>query len=58
MFRNKEGHIAVLWHKYDSNNYRAIENAIKKFYSDAFNEKIEFNISMESKDKGQFKKVR
>lgn len=55
VFRNKEGHVAVLWHEYKAQNYRDIEAAIKLFYQDVFNETIGFHIFMEDADKGQFK---
>ena len=55
VFRNKEGHVVTLWHKYSSKNYRDIESSITSLYMEAFNEQIDFRISMEENDKGQFK---
>ena len=36
VFRNKEGHVAVLWHKFDSKNYSDIENSIIEIYKIGF----------------------
>ena len=55
VFRNKEGHVAVLWHKYKAQNYRDIESAMTIFYKEAFGEDIEFQIFMEEDDNGVFK---
>lgn len=45
VFRNKEGHVAVLWHKADRQNYTDIENCIIEIYDKGFNEKLNFKIS-------------
>lgn len=45
VFRNKEGHVAVLKHKADAQNYRDIEKAIIELYKLAFNQKLNFKIS-------------
>ncbi len=55
VFRNKEGHVAVFWHKYKAQNYRDIEAAIRLFYQEAFDEEVDFQIFMEESDNGQFK---
>lgn len=55
VFRNKEGLVAVLWHKYKAQNYRDIESAMTLFYKEVFGEDIEFNIFIEETDKGVFK---
>lgn len=55
VFRNKEGHVAVLWHRYKAQNYRDVESALTLFYKEAFEEDIEFSIFMEDTDKGVFK---
>jgi len=55
VFRNKEGHVAVLWHRYKAQNYRDIESGMTLFYKEAFNEDIEFQIFMEEHDNGLFK---
>lgn len=54
VFRNKEGHVAAIWHKYHAKNYRDIEGAVKLFYSEVFDEEIDFQIFMEAEDKGIF----
>ncbi|TQD34028.1 hypothetical protein [Haloflavibacter putidus] len=45
VFRNKEGHVAVLWHKADRQNYTDIENCITEIYDKGFDEKLNFKIS-------------
>ena len=55
VFRNKEGHVATIWHKFNPQNYRDIETSIKLLYKDVFNEVIDFHIYMEANDKGKFK---
>jgi len=45
VFRNKEGHVAVLWHKADRQNYTDIENCITEIYDNGFDEKLNFKIS-------------
>lgn len=45
VFRNKEGHVAVLWHKADRQNYTDIENCIIEIYDKGFDEKLNFKIS-------------
>lgn len=45
VFRNKEGHVAVLKHKGDAQNYRDIEKTITELYKIAFNQELEFKIS-------------
>jgi hypothetical protein len=58
VFRNKEGHVAVMWHKYDVTNYRDIEASVIQLYQDAFNEQIDFKISIGKADKGVFKIIK
>jgi hypothetical protein len=45
VFRNKEGHVAVLWHKADRQNYTDIENCITEIYQKGFDEMLNFKIS-------------
>ena len=45
VFRNKEGHVVVLWHKPDRQNYTDIENSITEIYKTGFNENLNFKIS-------------
>jgi len=56
-FRNKEGHISFPSHEFDSEDYKSVSDAVEHFYSEAFNEKITFNISMKPNEKGYFKKI-
>jgi len=54
VFRNKEGHVATLWHGYDSTNYSDIENGLVIFYKMAFSQKLEVQFSFEPNEKGKF----
>lgn len=45
VFRNKEGHVAVLWHKADRQNYTDIEDCITEIYQKGFDEALDFKIS-------------
>jgi hypothetical protein len=54
VFRNKEGHVATLWHDYDSTNYSDIESGLVLFYKTAFSQKLAVSISFESNEKGEF----
>lgn len=45
VFRNKEGHVAVLWHKAVRQNYTDIENCIKEIYQKGFKQNLDFKIS-------------
>ena len=54
VFRNKEGHIAVYWHNFDTQNYSDIENALVKFYREAFDENLSIQFSFEKNEKGIF----
>jgi hypothetical protein len=55
VFRNKEGHVAVVNHEYIKKNYEDIANSISTIYESAFGETLEFKISMEKNEKGKFK---
>lgn len=55
VFRNKEGHIAVLWHKFDPSNYSYIEDAVISIYSEVFLQELSFQISMERNESGKFR---
>lgn len=58
VFRNKEGHVAVHWHKFEIEDFQKIEYSIKRLYEIGFSEIIEFEISMTKKQKsGKFEKV-
>ncbi len=54
VFRNKEGHVAVLWHQFDPSNYSYIEDAVVGIYSEIFSQKLSFQISMERNESGMF----
>jgi hypothetical protein len=54
VFRNKEGHVAVLWHKANQENYTDIENSIIYIYNEGFNENLDFNISFLDGDVAKF----
>lgn len=54
VFRNKEGHISVYWHKADPQNYSSIEMSIIEIYRLGFDEKLKFQISFENNEKAQF----
>ena len=56
VYRNKEGHIAVYRHYFNSSHFTQIENSIKLIYKIGFSESLEFKISMTPTDgKGKFK---
>lgn len=55
VFRNKEGHVAIKCHKFDSENYSDIEKAVEKFYEEVFSLKLTFRISMEKDENWEFK---
>lgn len=55
VFRNKEGHTTFIRHNFDPQNYTDIEAGIILFYKEAFKEKLDFKISMTSKDQAMFK---
>ena len=54
VFRNKEGHVVSITHKYKAENYRAIESSIIGFYKDVFDETLKFHISMVDDEVGEF----
>lgn len=55
VFRNKEGHVAAMWHTFNDSNYRDIEKAVILIYREVFDEDLTFTIAMVAGDKGQFK---
>lgn len=57
VFRNKEGHVATLWHDFDPENYTAIEVSVKQLYKEIFEIDLDFQISMERNEKGIFKRA-
>ena len=55
VYRNKEVHITSKIHAFNEQDYRGIEKSIEQLYKEAFNETIEFRISMTENDgKGVF----
>ena len=54
VFRNKEGHVATLWHKYDPTNYADIENGLAIFYEKAFSQKLEVQFAFGKNQKSKF----
>ena len=54
VFRNKEGHIVTREHIFDPENYTDIENTIIYLYENYFNQKLDFQISMESNEVSKF----
>ncbi|RME56680.1 hypothetical protein D6779_10150 [Candidatus Parcubacteria bacterium] len=54
VFRNKEGHIATLWHTFDPSNYSDIENALILFYRVGFGEQLEIQFSVERNEPDRF----
>lgn len=54
VFRNKEGHVATLWHKYDATNYSDIEVGLCVFYEKAFSQELEIQFAFEKNEKPKF----
>lgn len=54
VFRNKEGHVATLWHKYDFTNYSDIENGLVSFYKMAFEQNLKVQFAFERNEKSMF----
>jgi hypothetical protein len=55
VFRNKEGHVAVLWHEYNPENYRDIEAGIIGLYKAAFGEDLKIRFSVGEDEKAEFR---
>ncbi|HWP91804.1 MAG TPA: hypothetical protein VNN20_06370 [Thermodesulfobacteriota bacterium] len=55
VFRNKEGHVVVLWHDYEPQNYRDIEAALAGFYKVVFSEDLRVRFSVREGEKAEFK---
>ena len=55
VFRNKEGHVATLWHDFDPTNYSDIERALVLFYRIGFEEHLEIQFSVERNEPALFK---
>ena len=46
VFRNKEGHVVVLWHDYYPQNYRDIEASLVRIYKKSFREELQLTFSV------------
>jgi hypothetical protein len=46
VFRNKEGHVVLPAHRYDSSNYRDVETALVAIYSGSFGQTLEVRFSV------------
>lgn len=55
VFRNKEGHVAVFWHRFDPQNYRDIAEAIRILYREGFRQEIVLEISIARDQNSQFR---
>jgi hypothetical protein len=55
VFRNKEGHVVLLWHEADRQNYTDIENAVVAIYNEGFNETLEYKIAFMDGEEAIFK---
>lgn len=53
-FRNKEGHVAIHWHKPEHQNYEDITKAVIELYEKNFNEDLYINIGFKTGEKGHF----
>lgn len=55
VFRNKEGHVATLWHSFQTENYSDVEYSIIELYKKGFGEDLKFQISFEKNEEAIFK---
>jgi hypothetical protein len=55
VFRNKEGHVAVLRHNYEPQNYRDIEAGLIGFYKAVFSEELRVRFSVAPREKAEFR---
>lgn len=55
VFRNKEGHVAVLWHDYEPQNYRDIEAGLIGFYKAVFSEVLKIRFSVGKGEEAKFR---
>jgi len=46
VFRNKEGHVIVLWHNFNPQNYRDVETSLIGIYRNSFNEDLQLTFSV------------
>lgn len=54
VFRNKEGHVALRWQRFDKENYTDIENALQLLYKSVFNRTLKYQISFEKDEPWEF----
>lgn len=54
VFRNKEGHVAVLRHDYKPQNYRDIEAGLIAFYKAVFSEDLRIKFSVGKGERAEF----
>jgi hypothetical protein len=54
VFRNKEGHSVVAAHRFDAQEYRAIETALVGVYARGFEQTLRVTISMEPREKADW----
>jgi hypothetical protein len=54
VFRNKEGHVATLWHNFDPANYSDIETSLILLYEVAFSEKLVIQFAVARNEKSSF----
>ena len=54
VFRNKEGHVAVLNHVYNPQNYRDIEACLVEFYKIVYKENLNIKFSVGKGEKSEF----
>ena len=53
VFRNKEGHVVVLWHDFDPQNYRDVEASLVKIYKKSFREDLLLTFSVADEENKQ-----
>jgi len=54
VFRNKEGHVAVPLHRFESQNYRDIEISLIGIYRNSFNEDLQLTFSIADSEVANF----
>ncbi len=54
VFRNKEAHTVVYWHKFNPMDYSAIETCLSELYSQGFAQKLTIQFSVAKNEKGIF----
>ncbi|MCK4792850.1 MAG: hypothetical protein KAV87_54475 [Desulfobacteraceae bacterium] len=54
VFRNKEGHVAVIMHDFEAQNYRDIEISLIGIYRNSFNEDLQLTFSVADGEEANF----